>query len=188
MRLSSMLARAGASFVPTWTGSKRWSGDFTGGRRPSRASGCDHRNRRAASSSGVRFMMRWPRSQLGPRGRATSKSSMSGAVASTIAFGDTVDALRRGCRARGHDRRQAVRNIRAERPKSCTPAPGEGDLDRKPWRASLLKVAEPRSAEERSGLPRSRPPPASRAETPCRVRGTIQQLSGGTCGSPGMRR
>jgi hypothetical protein len=57
--------------------------------------------------------------------RATSKSSMSGA--------------RRGCRARGHDRRQAVRNIRAELAEGCTPASGEGDLNRQPWRARLPK-------------------------------------------------
>jgi hypothetical protein len=64
--------------------------------------------------------------------RATSKSSMSGAVASTIAL--ATRSMRSGVAAE-----PAVAIAAKLFATGCIPASGEGDLNRQPWRARLPK-------------------------------------------------
>jgi hypothetical protein len=71
--------------------------------------------------------------------RATSKSSMSGAVASTIAL--AIRSIRSGVAAEPAVTiaTKLFATLAQKRPKGCTPSPGERDLDRKSWCTGLLK-------------------------------------------------
>jgi hypothetical protein len=71
--------------------------------------------------------------------RATSKSSMSGAVASTIAI--ATRSTRTGVAAEPAVTIAAklFATLAQNFAEGCAPAPGEGDLNRQPWRANLLK-------------------------------------------------